>query len=160
MLLCLHPTIWSSLVLLALAISDRTLSFLWFWLCQNSLESSCLCDPVILGVLWFGDPGCVRVLGIQADSGNLRFWCDQALGILGMLEHLEVEPPVDVVRLVRWGFCVPGFCWSQLFPVVLEQMLCPPHLWSYDPECVRVPASGASSVCCRTDCGVFPEANF
>ena len=30
--------------------------------------------------------------------------------------------------LVRLGSCVLGFPWSQLLPVVLEQMLCPPHL--------------------------------
>ena len=48
MFLPLPLSIWLSLVLPALAISDWSLSFLWSWLCENSSESSCFCDPVIL----------------------------------------------------------------------------------------------------------------
>jgi hypothetical protein len=65
----LPPTIWLSLVLPALAISDWSLSFLWSWLYQNSSEFSCLCDPVILGS-W--DPeilGVSELLGVQLPLG-------------------------------------------------------------------------------------------
>ena len=44
---------------------------------------------------------------------------------------------------------MPESCWSQLLPV-LGQLFCPPHLLSYDPGCVRVLGSGASSGCCGT----------
>jgi hypothetical protein len=71
-------TIWLSLVLTPLAVSDWSL-ILWFWLCQNSLESICLCDPVILGS-W--DPRHQADPGNQAVSGILKSWCDQTPKIL------------------------------------------------------------------------------
>jgi hypothetical protein len=48
---------------------------------------------------------CVRAPGSQAASGTLRSWCDQAPGILGswdtvdlaMLEHMGVELFLGVV---------------------------------------------------------------
>jgi hypothetical protein len=67
-----------------------------------------------------------------------------------MLEYLRVELPLGIVGLAvdfapkvcsghllrpegtqatgQWGSCVPVSCWSYVFLVVLEQMLCPPHL--------------------------------
>lgn len=45
-------------MLLVLAVSDWSVSFLRSWLCQNSSGSSCLCDPVILG---FCGPKILRV---------------------------------------------------------------------------------------------------
>jgi hypothetical protein len=76
----LPPTVLLSLVLPALDISDWSLSFLWSWLCQNSLEFSCLYDPVIL---WSWDPGCVRAPGSQAASGSLRYRVTKLLGSSG-----------------------------------------------------------------------------
>ena len=70
--------------------------------------------------------------------------------ILAVLEHLGFEPPLGAVGLVaefqlkvNWkepeplvgqGSRVPASCWLQLLQVVLEQMLCPPHLWSFSKD--------------------------
>jgi hypothetical protein len=135
MFLRLPHAIWLSLLLPALLISDMSLSLLWSWLCQNSSEFSCLCDPVIL---WSWDPGYVRAPGSQAALGTLRCWCDQAPGILGVLEHLRVELLLSVVGLA----------------VDSAPKVCSGHLWFFDPELIRVPGSGASSGCCRTGCRV------
>jgi hypothetical protein len=103
MFLCLPPIIWLSLVLPALPISDWSLSFLWFWLCHNSSEFSCLWDPVILGtcdpeilgvsellgvklllgpwdpgvtiLLWSWEPGSVRAPGSGAFTGCYGTGC-------------------------------------------------------------------------------------
>jgi hypothetical protein len=100
MFLCLPSAVWLSLELPALAISDWSLSFLWFWLCQNSSDSYCLCDSCIL---WSWDPECVRAPWSHAASGTLISWCYQAPGILWscdwVLQLLEVELPLGVVRL-------------------------------------------------------------
>jgi hypothetical protein len=103
--------------------------------------------------LW--DPECVKAPGNQATSGTLRSSYDQAPVILGVLEHLKVELPLGVVGLavefapkpmplVWWSSSMLGSHCFQLLSV-LGQMLCPPHLCSYDAGCVRVPGSGASS---------------
>ena len=170
MFLCLPPTIWLSLVLPALDISDWSLSFLWSWLCQNSSESSCLCDPVILGscdpeilgvsellgvkltqrpwdpcvtkLLGSWDPWCFRVCGSEASFGCCSTGCRVCA---------QGKPSTDWKHsdsLVRQGSWVPGSCWSQLLPM-LGQMLCLPHFWPYDPGYIRVPGSGASSGCCQ-----------
>jgi hypothetical protein len=65
------------------------------------------CDSGILGS-W--DSGCVRVLGSQASSETLRSWWDQAPGILGswdpkilgILECLEMVPPLGFMGLSCW----------------------------------------------------------
>ena len=59
LLVFLPLTIWLSLVLPALAVSDWTLSLLSSWLRQNSSKSSFLCNPVILR---FCDP---EILGVS-----------------------------------------------------------------------------------------------
>jgi hypothetical protein len=79
-LLYLPLTIWLSLVLSALAVSDWSFSLLRSWLCQNSSESRC--DPVILRCCDPDIKGCVRAPWSQAPSGILKFWCDQAPDIL------------------------------------------------------------------------------
>jgi hypothetical protein len=88
MFLSLHATIWLTLVLPALDISDWILSFLWSWLYQNSWEFSWFwdpvilasCDPEILGVSQFlevkqpprpWDPGVTKLLG-SWNPGQVR----------------------------------------------------------------------------------------
>jgi hypothetical protein len=45
-----------------------------------------------------------ELLGEKLPLGLLGFWCDQAPGILGVLEHLGVELPLGVVGLaVEFG---------------------------------------------------------
>ena len=80
MFLHLPLTIWLSLVLLTLAVSDCSLSLLRSWLCKNFSESNCLCDLKILGyvrapgsqaaseILKSCDPGHVRAPGSKAAS--------------------------------------------------------------------------------------------
>jgi hypothetical protein len=95
MFFCLPHTIWLLLLLPALTISDWSRSFLRTWVCQNSLESSCLCDPVMLRtwvcqsswessciwdpkiLVWPGpwDPGFVRAPGSGASSGCCGTGC-------------------------------------------------------------------------------------
>jgi hypothetical protein len=61
------------------------------------------CDS---GILWFWDSGCVRVLGSETFSESQRSWCDYIPGILGpwdpqilgVLEHLEVVPPLGTME--------------------------------------------------------------
>ena len=65
-----------------------------FLIVQPSLGS---CDS---GILWSWNSGCVRVPRSQAASGTLRSWCDQAPGILAVLEHLGFEPSPGAVGLV------------------------------------------------------------
>jgi hypothetical protein len=138
------------------------------------------CDSVIL---WSWDPGCVRVPGSQAASGTLRSWdsgilgscepgCVRAPGIwasseccgIGFRVWAQGKPAQTIRNLSHWsdsGSCIPGSYWSQLFPVVLEQILCPIHPWSYDPRRVRAPRSGASSGCCGTGSRVYtPMQSF
>jgi hypothetical protein len=69
----------------------------------------------------------------------LRISCPRSAQGTGP-DQKEPEP------LVGQSSFIPGFCWSQLLPVVLEQMLCP-HLWSYDPGHVRAPESDSFSGC-------------
>jgi hypothetical protein len=151
--------------------------------CSRTPQSSAIsCDPVIL---WSCDPkvlGCQSSWGSSC-LWDPRSWRDQAPGILWscgsrhvrapgveLLLHVlglakEFGPKVcsghcsdrkEPVPLVGWSSWVPGSCWSQLLPV-LVQMLWPPHLWSYDPGRVRVLGIGASSECCGTGCGVFTQ---
>jgi hypothetical protein len=99
MFLCLSPSIWLSLVLPALAISDWSLSFLWSWMCQNSSEFSCL--P------WSWDPGILRSSVCQNSRKSSCPWDPEMLvwpsswdpGILGVLEL-----PLNVVGLTL-GSC-------------------------------------------------------
>ena len=104
MFLCLPPAIWLSLVLPVLAMSHWSSSFLWFWLCQNSSESSCFYHPVILGS---SDP---EILGVSEllevklplwpwDLGVTKFLGSLDPGILGVLGCLGVELPLGVVGL-------------------------------------------------------------
>ena len=74
----LPPAMWLSLVLPALAIFDWSLFFLCSWLWQNSSESACLCDPVILQSC---DPEIWGGLGEKdiAGSGNSRLVCISAV---------------------------------------------------------------------------------
>ena len=90
----------------------------------------------------------VTVLDSLASSETLRFWCDQAPGILeswdpkilGVLEHLEVVSPLGTVGLsamfkTKVGtftagqvrLLCPCSCWPQTLPVVLGQMLHSSH---------------------------------
>jgi hypothetical protein len=144
-------------------MSDWVLSFLWSWLCQTSLEFSCLWDPVILrswvclsdwesSCLWdpeilvwpsSWDPGHIRMPGSGASSGCCRTW----FGVFAQ-DRLEGTCATCLAE-----FLCAASLWSQLL-LVLGKMLCPPHLWSSDPGRVRAPGSGASSRCCGTGCGV------
>ena len=157
MFLSLPLAIWLSLMLPALAMSNWSLSFLWSWLCQNSSESSCLCDPVILG---FCDPECVGAPGSQAAFRTLRSWCDQAPGILGfsdpghvrtsrsgaasgcwagcgaciqaLFRALAQTDQKQPMPLVWQSSCVPGSCQSQLLPVLGTHVSSSPLiLWSW-----------------------------
>jgi hypothetical protein len=167
MFLPLRLTIWLSVVLPALNVSDWSLSFLWSSLCQNSSESRCLCDSVILGS-W--DPRCVRVPGIQPSSGILKSWYDQAPEILRSYDPESVRAPgsqafsaylgLDTgqfprstqdtgsdlkkpVPLAIWGSCIPRSLWSQLL-LMLGQMW-PSHLWSYHKWTIKIwPGSGGT----------------
>jgi hypothetical protein len=90
-------------------------------------------EPGVTKLLWSCDYGCVSVPGIWASS-----WCwGQA---------------AEFVYKVNWcgpeGTQATGWAGSQLLLVVLEQMLCSTHPWSYDPGCARVSHCGASSGCC------------
>jgi hypothetical protein len=87
---------------------------------------------------------CVRVPGNQAASGILTSWCDHApgilgfwdSGILGVFQHVGVEPPLGVVRLAvklvpkvnlvqtRWN---PSHWWDR-FPVSPDPTG-PNHSW-------------------------------
>ena len=167
MFLCLPLTIWLSLVLPVLTVSDWNHSLLLPWLCQDYSESSCLCDPMILGVI---------VLGSQAAPGILIYWWDQAPEILwsyypmilGMLEHLRVELSLvfwDLVQIYNprsaqwtcsdWKERVPVAVWEFLYPCILgggSQLL---PVWggcygllTYDPEPVRAPGSPTFYGCC------------
>ena len=100
MFLCLPFTIWLSLVLPALALSDWDLSFLWSSVCQSSSEFSCLCD------LGSCVTGCVRAPGSQPASGTLRFCCVQAPGILGSCGPGHVRAPGSGASS---GFCGTGW---------------------------------------------------
>jgi hypothetical protein len=90
--------------ILVLAISDWSLSFLWFWLCHNSSEFNCFCDPVMLE---YCDPKFLHVselLGVKLPLGpwdpgvtKLLESCDPV--ILGVLKHLGVDLPLGVVGL-------------------------------------------------------------
>lgn len=145
MFLCLHPTIWLSLVLPALAISVWSLSCLWSWLCQNSSESSCFCDPVILrswvclsswesSCLWDPDIlvrpsswdlvilGILECLGMKLPLGVVGLTGEVcAQGLLRALAQTDLK---ELVPLFWQSSCMPGSHWSQLLPV-LGQMLCP-----------------------------------
>ena len=67
-------------------------------MCQNSSESSCLCNPVILSSC---DPGYVRALGSQTFSGCYRGgWGARALGLL----QDGRNPCLWLAR----GLCFPG----------------------------------------------------
>jgi hypothetical protein len=131
MFLRLPPAIWLSVVLPALYISDWSLSFLWFWLCQNSSEFSCLWDPVILGScdpeilhvsgllgvklpLGPWDPGvtkllgscgprCVRTPGIGASFGCYKTSC-------GVCTQGLLRAPAQTGRIQsHWSGSVPGY---------------------------------------------------
>jgi hypothetical protein len=67
MFLCFSLTIWLSLVLPALAVSDWSL---WSWLCQNSSESSCFCDTVILGSYDLEILGVSKLLRLKLPLGS------------------------------------------------------------------------------------------
>jgi hypothetical protein len=96
----------------------------------------------------------VTVLDSLASSETLRFWSDQAPGILeswnpnmlGVLEHLEVVSPLGTVGLSAMfktkvaqrrpegtftagqvRLLCPCSCWPQTLPVVLGQMLHSSH---------------------------------
>jgi hypothetical protein len=106
------------------------------------------CEPVILWpcgpvILWSCDPGHDRVPGSGASSGccGLWSWCPK----YDQVTYLDRKEPNP---LVRQGSFISGYRWSQLLPMVLEQIFCLLHLWSYDPGHVRVPGSGASSGYC------------
>jgi hypothetical protein len=135
---------------------------LWSWLCQNSSESSCLCEPVILGS-W--DPeilGESKLLGVKLplgpwDPGVTKLLRSCASLILGMLEHLGVALPLDVVGLaaefvpkvcsgcwprqmgrnpmplVWWSSYMPGSHQSLLLPVLGTNVVSSSHLilWSW-----------------------------
>ena len=110
--LMLPPTVWLCLALPALAMSDRSLSFLWSWLCQNSSESSCLCDPVILG---FCDPeilGVMELLGVKLPLGP---WDPGVAKLLGFCDPLilGVKLPLGVVGLAVEF--VPKVCSDYFF---------------------------------------------
>jgi hypothetical protein len=102
-------------------------------------------------LLWTWESGCVRVLGSQASSETLRFWCDQVPGILvswnpkilGMVQCVEMVSPLGTVRLsgvfrtkvyqhisegtwaaVQAGLLCPCSCCHRPIRISLEQMLC------------------------------------
>jgi hypothetical protein len=98
-----------------------------FWVCQCSWQSSFLWDPEILG--W-------------PNSWNPK--------MLGLLELLEVVPTLGAMGLSTevenkvgqcwleetWATCqaeflCPSSCWPQALLVLLEQMLCSTHQWSW-----------------------------
>jgi hypothetical protein len=190
---CLPPTIWLSLVLPALDISDQSLPIPPVILVSELLRVQLSLWSYDFEILGSWDPGCVRAPQSQAASGTLRSWCDQAPGILWSCDPVDLgRVPgsgafsgccgtgcgVSAQGLLRasliiwswacqsaweWGFLwvlwdwvqssnqgtgsnwkkpmplvgqsswVPRSHWSQILPV-LEQMLCPPHLWPYDLE--------------------------
>jgi hypothetical protein len=127
-MLCLLPTIWLSLVLPALAMSDWSLSFLWPWLCQNSSESSCLWDPEILVWLSSWAPGIFGAPGSGACSGC----CGTGCGVC--TQGLHREPAQTRRNLCHWSGGVPA-CGVQLVPVVPCVGTDPPHLWSCARAC-------------------------
>ena len=143
---CLHSyasvTIWLSLVVPALLVSDWSLSLLWSWFCQNSSSSSCLWDPVIMGscdpdilgvsellgvklplgswnpgvikLLRSHDPRHVRVPGSPASSECFGTgWRGSAYSLLRAPAQTGKNP----CHCVGGGCRVPGSHWSQLLPV-------------------------------------------
>jgi hypothetical protein len=119
MFLCLPPTIWLSLVLPVLAMSDWNLSFLWSWLCKNSWESSYLCDPVILESFDPEIPCVSELLGVKLPLGPWDPGVTKVLGswdpiILGVLDCLGVELPLGVVGLSsKFALKVLSRHWSR-----------------------------------------------
>jgi hypothetical protein len=139
MFLCLLPAIWLLIVLPALNIFDCDPD------CVRTPQ--CLSDLVIWGS-W--DPGSVKTPGSGAPSGCCGLLQSSHPTSAQGTSPYQKEP----VPLVGQGSCISGSHWSQLLPVLLGQILCPPHLWSYDSEHVRGAESGASSGCYGTGCRV------
>lgn len=146
------------LVITALAVSGWSLSLLWACFYQNSWESSCLCDPMILRSWVWQNSWKASFLWV------LHQWVGSQSSGSALHTGASWKKPVP---LARWG--------SQLCRV-LGQMLWP-QLWSWvcqsssDPGyvrfpgsrdssvilcprvCVTVPGSRASSGCCRSGWG-------
>jgi hypothetical protein len=82
------------------AVSDCSLSLLWSWLYQNSLESTCLCVSVNLGSCDGEILGMSEHLGFKISLGVTKFLrsCDP-----GMLEHLGIKLPLGVWDWVVWS---------------------------------------------------------
>jgi hypothetical protein len=123
------------------------------------------------GILWTWDSGCVRVLGNQVSSENLRSCCDQAprilvswnTKILCVLEHLVVTSPLVTVGMSavletnvdqlgpegtrapgQAGLLHPCSCYHRPLTIVLEQMLYSTHQWdSRQSSSARWPGAGA-----------------
>jgi hypothetical protein len=116
-----------------LTIFDWSLSLLWSWLCHNSSESSCFCDPVIPGswdpevlvcqsswessclwdpeiLVWTSswDPGSV---GAPASSGCCGTGCRVCVqGLLRDTAHTDQKEPMPfgLVEFLRsWVSLVP-----------------------------------------------------
>jgi hypothetical protein len=114
------------LVLPALAMSDCSLSFLWSWLCQNSSESSCQCDPMILESCNPEILGVPDLLGVKLpwrpwDSDVTKLLGSWDPLILDMLERLGVELPLGVVGLAMEF--APKIC-SGHQPIQTRRNLC------------------------------------
>jgi hypothetical protein len=168
MFLCLPPAIWLSLVLPALAISDWNLFFPMILLVSELLWvklSLWSCDSEIL---WFWDPGILRSWVCQSSWESSCLWDLEILVwrsswdpvILAMLECLGLELLVSKVcswrqprqtrRNLRHWFGGVSACLDLTGPsnsLCWGQMLCSPHLWSFDPGHVGAPGSGAASGC-------------
>jgi len=111
MFFCLPLAIWLSLVLPALVVSDWSMSLLWSWLCQNSSDSSCFCDP---GILWSCDPeilGVSELLGIKLP---LRYWNPGVTKLLGScwFRTLGIQAISGCCRNVFWARAL-GLPWAQ-----------------------------------------------
>jgi hypothetical protein len=140
--------------------------------------------PAVFVILWFWDPvilrcWCVRIPRSQVASGTLRSWYDQAPGILWFCNPGHVREPGSGVS---FGFCglaeefaskviwhrLEGIqatgqveflrSWILLVPVTpggVGTDIVSSSPGSYDPGCVRVPGSGASSGCCGMNTLLF-----
>ena len=107
MFLRLPLAIWLSLELPALNVSDWSLSFLWYWLCQNSSESSCLCDTVILESCHPEILGVSELLGVKLPLG---FWNPGVTKLLRSCDPGRVRAPVMLSDVGLGAELLPKIC--------------------------------------------------